>query len=60
VGLENLFPKVVRNGIVVFDEYGVLEWPGESRAVDEFFQNTDCVVKKFPWAPAPGGYVIKK
>jgi hypothetical protein len=60
VGLEVLFPKVVRNGIVVFDEYGVLEWPGETKAVDEFFEGTDYVVRKFPWAPAPGGYVIKK
>jgi len=60
VGLQCLFPKVVRNGIVIFDEYGVLEWPGESKAVDEFFEGSDYVVKKFPWAPAPGGYVIKK
>lgn len=60
VGLDCLFSRVVRGGVVIFDEYAVPEWPGETQAVDEFFKDTGYVVKKFPWAPAPGGYVIKQ
>lgn len=60
VGLEHLYPLVVRGGVVVFDEYGILEWSGESKAVDEYFAGTDVVVKKFPWQGAPGGYVVKR
>lgn len=60
VALETLFPLVVKGGVVVFDEYGILEWSGESKAVDEYFDGTEYIIKKFPWQGAPGGYIIKK
>ncbi len=34
--LEFFFPRMVRNGVILFDEYGDPEWPGANRAVDEF------------------------
>ena len=34
VCLENLYPRVVKNGLVVIDDYG--DWQGCQRAVDEF------------------------
>lgn len=37
VCLENLWPKVSLGGIVAFDEYESQEWPGEKKAVDEYF-----------------------
>jgi len=58
-GLEKLFPLVVKGGIIVFDEYGDVNWAGESAAVDEYFKENNYVVKQFPWTPIPGGYVIK-
>lgn len=58
--LECLFPLVVKGGVVVFDEYGILEWSGESKAVDEYFADTDYAIQKFSWQGAPGGYLIKK
>jgi hypothetical protein len=59
-GLERLFPLVVKGGVVIFDEYGVLEWSGESKAVDEYFAQTNYKIKKFSWQGAPGGYLIKE
>ena len=38
LGLEHLFPLVVNGGVVMFDEYGLIPWEGESRAVDEYFE----------------------
>ena len=37
--LEYLYPLVVPGGIVCFDEYGLIPWEGESRAVDEYFSD---------------------
>ena len=60
-GLKYLLPLVVKGGVVLFDEYGVLEWSGESRAVEDYFKdnNLDIKIKKFPWNNIPGGYFIK-
>ena len=35
--LENFYPLVSKNGIIIFDEYGKRGW-GETDAVDEFFK----------------------
>ena len=37
ITLEHMFERVVRGGVVVFDEYGLVPWEGESRAADEYF-----------------------
>ena len=34
--LQCLFPKVVKGGIIIFDDYGV--WQGCKKAVDEYFE----------------------
>lgn len=58
--LELLWPILSRGGIMLFDEYSIAEWPGETKAVDEFFADKmGVVIKKFPWTNAPAGYVIK-
>lgn len=59
VGLEAFWPRVVPGGIVLFDEYGIRPWEGESNAVDGYFKNKDVEIKKFDWCPNPGGYIIK-
>jgi hypothetical protein len=54
--LENLYPKIVKGGILILDDYGV--FPGETKAVDEFFENKNIEIKKFPFSKTPS-YVIK-
>ena len=58
-GLQALYPHVVTGGIVLFDEFGILEWPGESRAVDEFFGGKAPRMQKFGWLTTPGGWFVK-
>lgn len=59
-GLQYLFPRVVSGGVVLFDEYGILEWGGESAAAEEYFSGQGYVLKKFEWNNVPGGYLIKR
>lgn len=44
VALEVLWPRLVKGGIVIFDDYGT--FPGETQAVDEFFADKDVEIKK--------------
>ena len=58
--LEALWPCVTRGGVVVFDEYAIADWPGETRAVDEFLAGMpDVRPQTFAWTNVPGAYVIK-
>ncbi len=59
--LEALWPRLSRNGIMLFDEYSIHDWPGETTAVDEFFEDkTQVKIKTLPWTNVPAGYVIKE
>lgn len=59
--LEALWPRLSRNGIMLFDEYSIHEWPGETKAVDEFFEDKKYVkIKTLPWTNAPAGYIVKE
>jgi len=59
IALEELWPLVVRGGVVLFDEYGLRPWQGESIAVDEFFKDKDIKIRRLDWCPNPAGYIIK-
>lgn len=59
VGLEVLWPRVVNGGIVIFDDYGIQPWEGESTAVDEYFENKNVVLHRLDWAMSPSAYIIK-
>ncbi len=59
VGLEHFWPLVVPGGVVLFDEYGIRPWEGESNAVDEYFADKKVAIRRLDWSPNPGGYVIK-
>jgi hypothetical protein len=61
VALENLWPILSRGGIMLFDEYSIPDWPGETKAVDEFLADKPGVrIKTLPWTNAPAGYIIKE
>jgi|TARA_B100000315_G_scaffold245396_1_gene271212 hypothetical protein len=55
--LEYLYEKIVREGIIMFDDYGT--FPGETKAVDEFFKNKNVVIRKLSLNYIPS-YVIKE
>ena len=54
--LENLYPRLVKNGVLILDDYGI--FPGETKAVDDYFKNKDVEIKKFPFAATPS-FIIK-
>jgi len=51
VALNCLFPKIVTGGLLLIDDYGV--FPGETRAVEEYFQSQPVDIKKLPFADTP-------
>ena len=55
--LENLWPKIIPGGILVLDDYGV--FPGETKAVDDFFSTQKVDILKFPFCMTPC-YIIKQ
>lgn len=58
--LRYLWDKVSRGGVLLFDEYGILDWPGETAAVDEFLaENHGVRLQTFNWTNVPGAYIVK-
>lgn len=59
--LEAFWPRLSRGGVILFDEYAIKDWPGETKAVDEYFADKPGVkVRTLPWTNAPAGYVVKE
>ena len=55
--LAHLFPRVVSGGIVLFDDYRTAD--GETRAVDQFLEETGYTLQRFSFAKHPY-YLVKK
>lgn len=60
VTLKELFGKVEKGGIVLFDEYNEPKFPGATKAVNEFFANTDYQLQKIKYINEYRYFVIKK
>jgi hypothetical protein len=60
--LELLYPLVVQGGLIVFDEYALPPWEGETRAADEFLARLPArpTLKKFPFSSQPSGWFVKQ
>ena len=54
--LEELFPRVVKGGIVMLDDYGF--FPGETKAVDQYFKDKKVTIRKLPFCVTPA-YIVK-
>ncbi len=54
--LEQLWPRIVPGGILILDDYGV--FPGETKAVDEYFKGQSVDIKKFDYSETPC-YIVK-
>jgi len=39
--LEYFYPRMIRGGVIVIDEYGFPRWPGARKAADEFCEEND-------------------
>lgn len=49
--LEQLYPRIVPGGILALDDYST--FPGETQAVEEYFDETHVTIEKFPFAMTP-------
>lgn len=61
VALELLYPRMVRGGIIIADEYAIDTFGGETKAVDEFFlerTGRKPLVRKFHWHSNPSAYIV--
>lgn len=58
--LKAIWPRVVKGGIVIFDEYAIHDWPGETAAFDEFFAQIPVKPQCFDWTNSPACYVVKE
>ncbi len=54
--LEHLYPRIVTGGVLIVDNYAT--FPGETKAIDDYFKGQAVVIKKFPFAMTPC-YVVK-
>ncbi|MBV5333726.1 class I SAM-dependent methyltransferase [bacterium] len=58
--LDAFWPLLARGGVMLFDEYGIPEWPGETKAVDEFLADKPGVrLQTFDWTNAPAAFLVK-
>jgi len=48
--LKELYPLVVKGGIVILDDYGA--FPGANKAIDDYFVNKKVKIKKYPYSNA--------
>lgn len=60
--LEVLWDRLVPGGIVIADQYGLVPWEGESRAVDELLAGLPVRprLRSLPYAAQPGAYFVKE
>ena len=54
--LEQFYPRMSKGGVLILDDYGV--FPGETKAVDDYFQEKNVEIRKLPFALTPC-YIIK-
>lgn len=55
--LKYLYPRIVKGGVLLLDDYSI--FPGETRAVDEYFKDKKVKIHRFSYSLTPR-YIIKK
>lgn len=59
ISLNLLYDRMVRGGVIVFDEYACEEWT-ESAGVDRFLdEHPELIIRTVPWARTPTAYIVK-
>lgn len=59
IAMENLWDRLVKGGVLILDDYGIRPWEGETRAINEFFEERDVKIMRFEWSHFPGAFVVK-
>jgi len=57
VALEEIWDRMVKGGIIIFDDYGT--FPGETKAVDDFFRGKNVEIKKLTTSHKIPAYIVK-
>ncbi|WP_419766198.1 MAG: TylF/MycF/NovP-related O-methyltransferase [Arcobacter sp.] len=57
VALSEIWDRIVKGGIVIFDDYGT--FPGETKAVDDFFRDKNVEIKKLTFSQKIPVYIKK-
>tara|TARA_R100001377_G_C3194035_1_gene111783 strand:- start:2627 stop:3277 length:651 start_codon:yes stop_codon:yes gene_type:complete len=55
--LEYFWPRIVKGGIIILDDYG--KFTGETKAIDDYFSDKDVKIQKFPFCQYPS-YIVKE
>ncbi len=55
--LKYLYPCLVPGGVLILDDYGI--FPGETKAVDDYFKGKKVTIQKFSYTKTPR-YIIKQ
>jgi hypothetical protein len=58
--LQAFYPKIVTGGIVVLDEYACHEWPGETTALDDYFDGKPPKMNRMGWSGTPSAWFVKE
>jgi hypothetical protein len=53
---ENLYSRIVKGSVLILDNYGT--FPGETKAVDDYFKARDVCIQKFSFCMTQD-YIIK-
>lgn len=56
--LESFFPRMPKGAVIAFDELDNPLWPGESKAMLEFFENNKLKIERFPFDPYVGYAIL--
>ncbi|OUX78745.1 MAG: macrocin-O-methyltransferase [Oceanospirillales bacterium TMED59] len=60
IALEAIWSRVTPGGIIIFDEYAIPDWPGETEAVDEFIaKHPEVKLETSDWTNAPAAWIVK-
>ena len=59
VGIELLYPRLLRGGIMVFDQFNIEDWPGETSAVHDVLGSA-VPIHGVPFTRQPTAYIIKQ
>lgn len=54
--LEHLYPRLSSGGVLLLDDYGV--FPGETKAVDDYFKQKNVKIEELPFRETPK-YIVK-
>jgi len=55
--LEYFWPRIQKGGVLILDDYCV--FPGETKAIDDYFQDKAVNIRRFPFCSSPS-YIIKE